>query len=88
MITIEKVQMYKRFRGDLDGFARSREPGSKMGDEDWYLIAEFLSALHIVGAGLASDKFAEALEQKLSQQVEDERARNELQKLSKTKDIS
>jgi hypothetical protein len=82
MITTEKIEIYKRFRGDDDGLSRSGCTFPEFKDNEWYLIGELLSALHINRIGMAAPTFAQATEQKLLMHVADERAREELRKLS------
>ena len=86
MITLEKIETYKRFGGDTDGFSRSRET-AEIEDEEWWLIGELLSALHLVEAGKASAEFAQSTEEKLHKSVADENSREELRKLSKAQII-
>lgn len=81
MITIEKIETYKRFHGDIDGFSRA-VAGSAFSDEEWLLIGELLSGLHIVRIGMGSPTFVHSIEQKLLMHVADEHSREELRKLS------
>lgn len=39
-ITLEKLKVYQKFSGDIDGWARmgSSEEKENMSDEDWYII--------------------------------------------------
>jgi hypothetical protein len=49
MLTLEKLKVYTRFGGDIDGWARSRrDDGSGMTDADWFLIEELRQALRIL----------------------------------------
>jgi hypothetical protein len=82
MITLEKVETYKRFRGDEDGLSWSSRKHPEFEENEWYLIGELLSAHHIIKIGMASPTFARATEQKLLMHVADERSREELRKLS------
>ena len=82
MIKAEKIAIYRRFKGDIDGLARSGEKAD-VGDEEWWLIDELLSGLHIIASGMASPEFIERVEQKLLKHVSDEQARKELRRLSK-----
>jgi hypothetical protein len=77
-----KIDTYKRFRGDDDGLSRSSRTYPEFEENEWYLIGELLSALHIIRIGMASSTFARATEQKLLMHVADERSSKELRKLS------
>lgn len=39
-ITLERLKVYQKFSGDIDGWARmgSSEEKENMSDEDWYII--------------------------------------------------
>jgi hypothetical protein len=59
MITAEKLKTYKRYRGDVDAWARGSLFGSSddITDQDWAMIDELLQSLTIVRGGLASPEF-------------------------------
>jgi len=84
MLTLEKLEIYRRFAGDIDGWARHSRPheSSGMTDADWYLIDALRTALHIVASGSAPPRFAAAVERKLRLYVADERTRKVLRKLA------
>lgn len=59
MITAKKLSIYRKYDGDVDGWARAGSWREKkiMSDQDWYDIDELLRRLHLVEAGLASAEF-------------------------------
>jgi hypothetical protein len=59
MITDEKLTIYQKFRGDIDGWARAGTPQEKalMTDEDWADIDGILLRLAIVKSGRAADAY-------------------------------
>jgi len=63
MLTREKLRVYNRFGGDIDGWARApkTDDTSGMTDDDWRLICELLQALHIVRSGQASPEFTRSV---------------------------
>jgi hypothetical protein len=67
MLTQEKLDAYRRFGGDIDGYARSHGRGDASGitDEDWALIDELRGALFIVAPGKASPEFAASVQRRL-----------------------
>jgi len=73
MLTQEKLETYRRFGGDIDGYARSRGRGDTSGitDEDWALIDDLRGALFIVAAGKASPEFAAVVERRLQETAAD-----------------
>ena len=82
MLTLDKLKMYRRFNGDIDGYSRSRvDDQSGITDEDWNAIDELRQALFLVQSGQASPEFAASVEQRLSSVAPDEAARQALREL-------
>jgi hypothetical protein len=50
MITLSKIKIYKRFNGDIDGWARTgtNEEKSIIDDNDWFLIDAFIQDIGLV----------------------------------------
>ncbi|MFC5049053.1 hypothetical protein ACFPK9_15850 [Rubritalea spongiae] len=59
MITVEKIKIYQRFRGDIDGFARAGAP-DPITDDDWRWIDNILSRLHMIHNVSVSKDFKES----------------------------
>lgn len=58
MITREKLRIYEKFGGDIDGWARTSQLSERsITDQDWHSIDEVLQSLLIVQSGLASADF-------------------------------
>ena len=54
MLTLDKLKMYRRFDGDIDGYSRSRvDDQSGITDEEWHAIDELRQALFLVQSGQA-----------------------------------
>lgn len=85
MLTPEKLLIYRRYQGDIDGWSRTRNPSesSGMSDGDWYLIEELRQALFLVSSGRASTEFALATEQRLIEVTLDEETRLSIRELAK-----
>lgn len=94
MITSEKLDIYKRFDGDIDGFARggSKKDCAKISDQEWTQIDRMVSALKIINEGLASESFKEEKNKELEALAPDpevqNRLRNYFEDLEKEKKIS
>ena len=75
MITDEKLTIYQRYRGDIDGWVRSAVPLEKalMTDEDWAVIGELLQRLAIVKSGRAADTYKTETNRMIAAKVTDER---------------
>lgn len=84
MITEDKIKVYKRYDGDIDGWARSgsKKEKSIMSDEDWYVINGLIQDLSMVKNGLASSGFNENLNVKLIEMCDSGSTVNQLQKLA------
>ena len=74
MITDDKLTVYQRFGGDIDGWARAAAPIEKalMTDEDWADISEILLRLAIVKSGHATDAYGAETRRLIAAKVEDE----------------
>jgi len=75
VITDEKLTIYQRYGGDIDGWVRSAVPLEKalMTDEDWAAIAELLQRLAIVKSGRAADTYEAETNRLIAAKVTDER---------------
>lgn len=73
MITLEKLNTYKSYNGDIDGWARSGPSWQKqvMTDEDWFLIENLIQDLTLVQRGLAAPDFIENLNNRLKDKCND-----------------
>ena len=78
MITLPKIQTYRRFLGDQDGWARTT--GGH--DADWHTIDELRQALALAASGRASRDFARATELRLAECTDGEPAREALRQLA------
>ena len=80
MITKEKVEIYRRFGGDIDGWARigTKEEKSIMSDHDWYLIENFIQDISLVRKKLASKDFARSMDERLKENCDSEATINAL----------
>lgn len=75
MITDEKLTIYQRYGGDIDGWVRAAVPLEKalMTDEDWAIIAEVLLRLAIVKSGRAAGTYEAETDRMIAARVTDER---------------
>lgn len=74
MITINKIEIYKRFNGDVDGWARigSSEEKSMMNDDDWFLIEGFIQDISLVKKCIASDTFMKSVNERLKKNCDND----------------
>lgn len=61
MLTIEKIKIYKKFGGDIDGLARVGKSTEKnlISDNDWSLIDEFEQDVKLISDRLVSKGYRE-----------------------------
>jgi hypothetical protein len=74
MLTEEKLDIYIRYNGDIDNWARGVKKKEKliMSDNDWYVIAGLIQDLSIIKKGLASEGFENSVNCKLRENLNDQ----------------
>lgn len=84
MLTLEKIRVYRKYGGDIDGLARVKNPDdcSLVTDEEWFLIDSLVQKLSLVKNGKASPEFARRISAEVRQCVEGEEALNELMEIA------
>ena len=80
MITDEKLTVYQRFGGDIDGWVRAATPCEKalMTDADWAMISELLLRLAISKSGRGDDAYDAETRRIIAANVENERVARRL----------
>ncbi len=86
MLTLLKVQIYEKFGGDNDGFARANgdNKARDITDDDWQLIDRLRQALYLIETGRAADSFRNQTEQELARVTENEATREALRRLARS----
>lgn len=86
MLTFSQIQIYEKFGGDIDGFARAHgdHSGCDMTDDDWRLIDRLRQALHLIETGWAAESFRNQTERELVTLTADDRTREALRRLART----
>ncbi|MBL7783055.1 MAG: hypothetical protein JNM22_17630 [Saprospiraceae bacterium] len=76
MITQDKIKIYKRYKGDIDRWARSslKKEKSIMEDRDWYIIDDLIQDLYLARNELVSLTFRNDFNNKLVENCESEEA--------------
>lgn len=69
MITLKHIEIYRKYCGDGDGFARcaTKEEKAIMDYKHWSLIDTLVQDLSIIKKGLASTSFINLTEEKLKE---------------------
>lgn len=87
MITQDKLRIFEKFGGDIDGFARGSTINEResITDRDWRFIEEILQSLLIVQSGAASADFEAQVRARTIDAAQDEQVYERLFQLSKPK---
>jgi hypothetical protein len=87
MLTLNKIQIYSRYNGDIDSWVRnnSREELTALTDEDWCLIDGFIQDLKLVELGLISMEYNNSLKVKLIKNCDSQETINAIIKLARKK---
>jgi hypothetical protein len=85
MITRRKIEIFKKFNGDIDHFARVGTDQEKKDilDKDWASIDSFLQDFELVENGLVSDSFVGNLGNRIKENFESETIVQELKRINK-----
>lgn len=74
MITKEQIDIFLKYNGDTDGFARCATNPEKniMTDKIWSLIDDIVFDLHLLNSNLVSKENAKSIADKLEKYIGDE----------------
>jgi hypothetical protein len=82
MLTKSKVQTYKRFNGDIDGWTRvSRKSQDEISDTEWTQIDQLIQKLTICKRGLGSKVFCDQAKEELNLLAPEEAVLNAIMEL-------
>ena len=83
MITTEKLKIYKKYSGNIEGWDRfgKKKDKSFLEYEEWELIDELIQNLELVEKGLAADSFKTQTLNKLNEACDNEKTQQELKSL-------
>jgi hypothetical protein len=84
MLTVEKIRVYRKYGGDMDGLARADKPddASLITDEEWFLIDSLVQKLFLMKTGKASQAYAERISVEVHQCAESEEVIRELMEIA------
>ena len=84
MITVEKIRIYQRFCGDVDGFSRGGTESEirAITDEEWHQIGQIVQRLSLIKTMPVTDGYKSETSQLISTWVSDESALAELNRLA------
>lgn len=84
MITIEKLNLFRKYKGDGDAFIRvgTKNEKSVMDYSDWRSIDDFIQEIGLIKKKLASEKFEESVTTKLKVYCENQSVIDELWRIA------
>ena len=84
MITANKITIYEKFNGDIDGWARSgtKEQHEIINDGEWFLIDELVQDVRLIKNNLASSDFQKKIYKKLRENCDNLETIKYLEKIS------
>lgn len=90
MITEEKLTVFQRYGGDIDGWVRVGTPAEKalMTDADWAAIAELLQRLAVVQSGHAAESYQAETRRLVAAATKDEDVAKRLMECAQLLDVS
>ena len=67
MITIEKINIYKEYRGYYDGYFTQNKTALKkvITDDEWFLLSNLIEDIFLVKKGVAAKSFENELNERL-----------------------
>lgn len=82
MLTKTKVETYKRFKGDIDGWARvSKKSENDFTETEWTQLDQLIQRLTICRRGLGSKEYCQQANDDLTVLAPDETVRDAIIKL-------
>jgi hypothetical protein len=85
MITVEKIKIFLKYRGDLDAWARlsKKREAQIMTDSDWKLIDDCIQGIYLVKSGKASTDFEVKHKRKIEANISDDDALKMINQLAR-----
>jgi hypothetical protein len=67
MITSEKVELFKSYKGYYDGYhIQSNGKGKIISADEWFLLGNLIQDIYLIRKGKAADSFKESIKEQLS----------------------
>ncbi|PQJ78761.1 hypothetical protein [Polaribacter porphyrae] len=73
MITKDKLKIYKKYKGDIDVWARLniKKEHEAIDDNDWIIIDDLIQNIKMINQGLTSNLYKESFKNKISRVIND-----------------
>lgn len=83
MITLEKLQIFRHYAGDLNALrSSSSEEKNAITSHDWFVIGNLLQDIRWVDRGLASPAYGERVEEELKTACDSQATIDELKTMA------
>ena len=82
IITIPKLNEYQKFAGDDDWWSRMPLYKSLNSTKEWYLISSLIQDIKLVQTGLASNEYAEKLNNELIKYCDSDESIKEIKRMA------
>jgi hypothetical protein len=85
LLTVDQIRIYKKYKGDDDGFSRVATSQEKtiMKDVNWARVSELIQLLFGLQHGNTTSAFAQQIMRDVSDSCADQAAVNELSELAR-----
>ncbi|MGN6435576.1 MAG: hypothetical protein ACTHMM_03545 [Agriterribacter sp.] len=83
MITIEKLKLFEKYRGDDDRFTRaSKKESAILSDDEFYTIRRLISDLKMITSGVTAASYEAQVYEQINSLVDSDHTKEYLIKLS------
>lgn len=85
MITVEKLKIFEKYRGDDDRFTRaSKTESAILSEDEFYTIRQLISDLRLIGNEVAAASYKAQVFEQINNLVDNDQVKEYLLKLTKT----
>src|SRR5215213_4037083 len=87
MITAEKLQIFNRYKGDIDSFGRSGRQSEKqlLSDDEWYLVDTMIQDATVINRRLGSEQRAAQASERIRANCESQEVVDRIMLLARVK---
>ena len=84
LLTVDQISVYKKYRGDEDGFSRVATSAEKslMRGVNWARVSDLVQSLSLVQRGIAAGPFAQEIKREVREVCADQLAIDALSALA------
>lgn len=84
MLSSEKVEIFKSYKGYFDGYhIQSSGKGKIISDDEWFLLNNLIQDIYLIRTGMAAKSFENSVNEQLSKICDSEETCNKIFELEK-----